>query len=182
MADLMPRDGIFPSDGAILVTGSSGFVGRRLVRRLRANGYRVYETARFDIEGDGDRRGWLALIAALIAALGAVMTLPLAAARLPEIFLVNESRSLPRGLYVRRFNAAPDRGRLVAFVQPEAARSYLAGLGAPPDMMLLKRVAAVGGDHVCRRRDGLHAPGVRAPASAAWAPLRRPRPWASRPT
>ncbi|WP_313515518.1 NAD-dependent epimerase/dehydratase family protein [Brevundimonas sp.] len=55
MADLMPRDGIFPSDGAILVTGSSGFVGRRLVRRLRANGYRVYETARFDIEGDGDR-------------------------------------------------------------------------------------------------------------------------------
>lgn len=55
MADLMPRDGIFPSDGAILVTGSSGFVGRRLVRRLRASGYRVYETARFDAEGDEDR-------------------------------------------------------------------------------------------------------------------------------
>lgn len=116
------------------------------------------------------RRGWLALIGAL----GAVMTLPLVAARLPEIILVNESRSLPRGLYVRRFNASPDRGRLVAFVQPEAARSYLAGLGAPPDMMLLKRVAAVGGDHVCRRRDGLHAPGVRAPVmrhDRAGAPL-----------
>lgn len=55
MADLMPRDGIFPSDGAILITGSSGFVGRRLVRRLRASGYRVYETARFDVEEDEDR-------------------------------------------------------------------------------------------------------------------------------
>lgn len=120
------------------------------------------------------RRGWLALTAALLAAPGAVMILPLAAARLPEIFLVNESRSLPRGLYVRRFNASPDRGRLVAFVQPEAARSYLAGLGAPPDMMLLKRVAAVGGDHVCRRKDGLHAPGLRTPVKSqdrAGAPL-----------
>ncbi|MET4682294.1 NAD-dependent epimerase/dehydratase family protein [Brevundimonas faecalis] len=48
MADLMPRDGIFPPDGAILVTGSSGFVGRRLVRRLRTDGYRVYETTRFN--------------------------------------------------------------------------------------------------------------------------------------
>lgn len=101
------------------------------------------------------RRGWLALTGAL----GAAMTLPLVVPRLPEVFLVNESRSLPRGLYVRRFNASPDRGRLVAFAQPQAARSYLAGLGAPPDMMLLKRVAAVGGDHVCLKRDLLHTPG-----------------------
>jgi conjugative transfer signal peptidase TraF len=102
------------------------------------------------------RRGWLALTGVL----GAVMTLPLVVPRLPEIFLVNETRSLPRGLYVRRFHDAPDRGRLVAFAQPEAARSYLAKLGAPPDMMLLKRVAAVGGDHVCLKRDRLHAPGA----------------------
>lgn len=55
MADLMSGNGIFPSDGAILVTGSSGFVGRRLVRRLRADGYRVYETARFDVGVNEDR-------------------------------------------------------------------------------------------------------------------------------
>lgn len=55
MADLMPRDGIFPSDGAILVTGSSGFVGRRLVRRLRSDGYRVYETTRSRSGGDEDQ-------------------------------------------------------------------------------------------------------------------------------
>lgn len=104
------------------------------------------------------RRGWLALVGAGAAA----ATLHAAAAGLPKIVLINESRSLPPGLYLRRFCVSPDRGRLVAFAQPEAARSYLAGLGTPPDMMLLKRVAAAGGDQVCRRDDRLHAPGAKA--------------------
>lgn len=116
------------------------------------------------------RRGWLALIGVM----GAVVTLPIVVPRLPEVFLVNESRSLPRGLYVRRFRTAPDRGRLVAFAQPAAARCYLADLGAPPDMMLLKRVAAVGGDRVCLERGRLHVPGAAAPVMGrdrAGAPL-----------
>lgn len=102
------------------------------------------------------RRGWLVLA-------GATGILPAAAAGLPKIVLINESRSLPPGLYLRRFGVPPHRGGVVAFAQPEAARSYLAGLGAPPDMMLLKRVAAAGGDPVCRRDDRLHVAGAGAP-------------------
>lgn len=88
--------------------------------------------------------------AAGLAALGgfAAASRPGPAPRL----LVNESASVPRGLYLRRDGLAPEPGRLVALRQPAGpARAYLRALGAPPEMRLLKRVAAAAGDPVCVR-------------------------------
>ena len=62
--------------------------------------------------------------------------------------LVNTSPSLPRGLYVRDA-AIPRIGAVVAIRAPAHARPYLAGLGAPANPLLLKRVAATGGERVC---------------------------------
>ena len=76
----------------------------------------------------------------------------------PDVALVNESASLPRGLYVRQPGAKLEQGAVTAVEQPRAARAYLAGLGAPPDMMLIKRVAAQGGDPVCRDHDRIRLP------------------------
>lgn len=101
------------------------------------------------------RNGWLAILAAsAVAGLTAIV-----ADGLPAVALVNESRSLPRGLYLRRFGAAAERGAIAAARQPVEARAYLADLGAPADMLILKRVAAVGGDRVCRHGARLETPG-----------------------
>jgi type IV secretory pathway protease TraF len=70
------------------------------------------------------------------------------AASHPAPLLVNESASLPRGIYVRT-GAPVAPGRLVTLAPPPAARAYLAGLGVAPNARLLKRVAAVGGAQVC---------------------------------
>lgn len=67
----------------------------------------------------------------------------------PAPWLVNETQSLPRGLY-RLTATAPSRGAVVALHPPPSARSYLSALGAPPDARLLKRVVAGRGDMVCR--------------------------------
>ncbi len=67
----------------------------------------------------------------------------------PALALVNESPSLPEGLYARRFGAEIERGVVVAIPQPAAARAYLGDLGMPGDVALIKRVAAAGGDRVC---------------------------------
>jgi len=74
----------------------------------------------------------------------------LIAGKTPALALVNESPSLPKGLYLRRPGASPDRASIVAVPQPAAARSYLGALGAPAGMLLIKRVSAVEGDIVCR--------------------------------
>lgn len=100
------------------------------------------------------RRGW----AAILVAVGGVPLLPMAAGAMPTLALVNETRSLPRGLYVRRFGEDIRRGGTIAAEQPAASRSYLESLGAPADMLLLKRVAAVGGDLVCRKGDRVITP------------------------
>ncbi|RZJ44933.1 MAG: S26 family signal peptidase [Brevundimonas sp.] len=91
-------------------------------------------------------RRWAGPAVALLA-LGA---LGLLARHAPAPALVNESRSLPRGLYLRAPGATPRRGAVVAVPQPGPARAYLGGLGVPADLPLIKRVAAVGGDTVCR--------------------------------
>lgn len=87
-----------------------------------------------------------------LAALGG-----LAAATPPA--LINESASLPRGVYLRADPAPLRRGMIVALAQPEGARPYLATLGAPPDMRLLKRVAALPGETACRTGDHIVLPG-----------------------
>jgi type IV secretory pathway protease TraF len=63
--------------------------------------------------------------------------------------LINETASLPRGLY-RRTGKPMAPGAIVAFQAPPRVRAYLAGLGASPRARLLKRVAATGGEVVCR--------------------------------
>lgn len=66
----------------------------------------------------------------------------------PPRLLVNETASLPRGIYLR-VSGPPAPGRIVALPAPAASRAYLARLGATPRARLLKRVAATGGTTVC---------------------------------
>jgi conjugative transfer signal peptidase TraF len=75
--------------------------------------------------------------------------------------LINETPSLPRGIYLRTSAAQTPAGAIVAIAQPAEARSYLAGLGVPAEMWILKRVAAGGGDAVCAGEEVLSAPGRR---------------------
>lgn len=98
--------------------------------------------------------GWATILGLGLAA----PLLPVVAGAMPTLALVNETRSLPRGLYVRRFGEDIRRGGTAAVIPPEAARPYLASLGAPNDMLLLKRVAAIGGDRVCRANDRVITP------------------------
>lgn len=99
---------------------------------------------------------------ALGVAVFALGCLAAAATQTPALALVNESPSLPKGLYIRLPGAEPARGRTVAAPQPEAARAYLAEMGTPTEIVLLKRVAAAGGDRICVRGDRIWTPlGVR---------------------
>lgn len=91
------------------------------------------------------RRPW----AVLASALGALTGLGLIADQTPTLAFVNESPSLPRGLYLRRPGASVAVGAVVVAPQPPLALPYLAGLGMPPEVRLIKRVAAVQGDLVC---------------------------------
>lgn len=95
-----------------------------------------------------------------LAALGAM------AAQRPALALVNESPSLPEGLYVRTPGALADRGAVVALRQPAIARPYLARLGLPAEVRLIKRVAASGGDLVCADGRWLVVPGRVVPVRA----------------
>ncbi len=101
------------------------------------------------------RKHWIAPGLALVALTG----LALIADHRPAPVLINESASLPRGVYVRLPGAAPARDTVVAVPQPSAVRAYLGQLGMPDDLLLIKRVAAVGGDTVCRRDNQLVTPG-----------------------
>lgn len=67
----------------------------------------------------------------------------------PAPWLVNETPSLPRGVYLRTA-AAPAAGAIVAVAPPASAHPYLAGLGASARARLLKRVAAGPGEVICR--------------------------------
>lgn len=63
--------------------------------------------------------------------------------------LINESPSLPEGLYRRTAATGPRPGDVVALEPPPNARAYLTGLGMPASVKLLKRVAAAEGQMVC---------------------------------
>lgn len=106
----------------------------------------------------------------------------LIAEQTPALALVNESSSVPRGLYLRHPRGAPERGAMVALPQPPIARRYLGALGMPDEVLLIKRVAAVGGDSVCRQGAWVRIPGRMAPvldrdrrgtALPAWTGCRR---------
>jgi len=98
-----------------------------------------------------------------VAALGVLVTRSPGG---PSPMLVNESPSLPVGLYRLASGGSIGPGVTVAVPQPATARSYLSGLGMPPNVLLLKRVVATGGDTVCRQGARVTTPsGVRAAAS-----------------
>lgn len=85
--------------------------------------------------------------------LGAVLAIGLAIASLdvfPERLVWNGSPSAPRGLYWID-DAAPQHGDFVIARVPEDMRNLVVERGyLPPDIALLKRVAALDGDQVCR--------------------------------
>lgn len=82
------------------------------------------------------------------------------------LLVINESASLPRGIYVRAPGATLRRGALVVTPPPAAARAYLDELGVDGEARLLKRLAAVPGDRVCAREDSVVAGGRRVPVFA----------------
>lgn len=88
----------------------------------------------------------------------ALLALGALASRRPALALINESPSLPKGLYLRIPSGRPDRGAVVAVPQPDALRPYLAARGMPAQVRLIKRVAAGGGDVVCSDGRRLTAP------------------------
>lgn len=97
----------------------------------------------------------LAMLGLPAAALG---LLAASATQMPKLVVLNESPSLPRGLYVRAMDQVVNRGAIVAVAQPDRARAYLAGLGMPAGVPLLKRVAAMGGDVACAAGGAVHLP------------------------
>ncbi len=97
----------------------------------------------------------LALLAAAPHALG-------------HVFLINTTPSVPTGLYMRDYGADLERGVIVAFRQPPAARSYLQDtLGFPGEAPLLKLVVAVPGERACREDAGVRVAGALRPAMNA---------------
>lgn len=85
---------------------------------------------------------------ATVSAVGAILASMAVGGERPTLALINESPSLPRGLYLRS-GVAITPGAVVALPQPVSARPYLERLGMPEDVLLLKRVAAIGGEGVC---------------------------------
>lgn len=92
--------------------------------------------------------GLLALSAAGLAA---------ACLRASPVLIINESASLPKGVY-RLTGEPPARGAIIALQPSPEGRRYLSRLGARPDARLLKRVVAAEGDLACRTGDRLTWP------------------------
>lgn len=93
-----------------------------------------------------------------LAPAAALVSLLLAATVQPALALINESPSLPRGLYLRDLRGEPVTGAIVAIDQPASVRPYLARLGMPAKVRLIKRVAASAGDLVCSDGRRLRTP------------------------
>lgn len=69
----------------------------------------------------------------------------------PDVVLFNATGSMPIGLYVR-IDVAPTRGAIVTVRARDVAPAYAASRRFDDaDDRFIKRVAAVGGDHICVR-------------------------------
>lgn len=101
---------------------------------------------------DGNR--W-AVLGVTVLAMTCVGLIP---DHVPAAALINESPSLPKGVYLRLRGREPSKGAVVAVPQPASTRRYLAGLGVPAEVLLIKRVAAVGGEVVCRTKGRVTTP------------------------
>ena len=92
------------------------------------------------------RAGWLA--ATFCTALGVVLPLGVPP---PKLLLWNASASVPIGLYALRPADNPEIADLVVVAPPEPLVAYLAERGyLAPGVPLLKRLAALPGQKVCR--------------------------------
>jgi conjugative transfer signal peptidase TraF len=82
--------------------------------------------------------------------------------------IINETPSMQKGLYIRTGDAQKlKRGEIVAMPMPKSAKDYLVGtLGYPADTLLIKRVAALPGDIVCRQSDTVTVAGKTLQANA----------------
>ncbi len=82
--------------------------------------------------------------------------------------IINETPSMQKGLYVRTGDAHDlKRGEIVAMPMPTSAKDYLVDkLGYPADTLLIKRVAALPGDIVCRQTDTVTVAGKTLQANA----------------
>jgi type IV secretory pathway protease TraF len=67
-------------------------------------------------------------------------------------FIINETISMAKGAYIRTGNAqSVELGDIIAMPLNRPARDYLGDkLGYPKDTMLIKRVAGLSGDVICR--------------------------------
>ncbi len=96
---------------------------------------------------------------AITFAASAVGLASLAAATLwkgSERLVYNGSRSVPVGWYIIEQRPVYERGNLVLIEPPTSFARLIERRGyLPPDVPLIKRIAAVGGDHACFERGRL---------------------------
>jgi conjugative transfer signal peptidase TraF len=87
----------------------------------------------------------------------------------PPTAIINETASMAKGVYVRVGDAqALGHGDVVAMPMNSGARAYLGGrLGYPADTQLIKRVAGLPGDTVCRTESTVTVAGAQVHAHAA---------------
>lgn len=107
------------------------------------------------------------LLVFVLAPAGLLLALAATSAAASGALLVNESPSLPEGLYRRVERGAPRPGDVVALEPPAEARAYLAGLGMPRTVKLLKRVAATEGQQVCAAMRTVYLSGRMLPVRAS---------------
>jgi conjugative transfer signal peptidase TraF len=88
--------------------------------------------------------------------------------RSAPLAIINETPSMQKGLYIRTGDAQKlKRGEIVALPMPKNAKDYLVDkLGYPADTLLIKRVAALPGDEVCRQAGKLIVAGKTLQAKA----------------
>jgi len=88
--------------------------------------------------------------------------------RSAPLAIINETPSMQKGLYIRIGDAQRlKRGEIVAMPMPKNAKDYLVEkLGYPTDTLLIKRVAALPGDIVCRQAGNLTVAGKTLQAKA----------------
>lgn len=95
------------------------------------------------------RIGWRAL---WLAGLACGLVAAPAFVQMPALIIWNASASVPLGLYAVRTGRALEIGDLVVVAPPPALAEFLAGRGyTGPGVPLIKRVAALPGQAVCRR-------------------------------
>jgi conjugative transfer signal peptidase TraF len=115
-----------------------------------------------------------------LAGVVAVATLATLAAPVSRYAVWNASASVPTGLYAIRGKASLHVGERIAIEPPPALRTLLADRGyLPTGVPLLKRIAAVRGQRVCRFDSGVTIDGQYVGAARARDRMGRPLPvWA----